>query len=678
MNPEFLESEELDYEMSIRKIYLDTRRKKTSALYKILAEEKEGLRPLPSYTGLDPEEEILTCGVLLDLLKLSLEVAINQRDENELRRCHSKFLHIHDRTERIIPVTSTSMRLHVDLMSSIKEVEKKFRSPTQTTIISHNVTPISTTTNYEPSNPDINLLLSTNNRSSGDLMSNQAAANSITETASASFDPLFTINEQVTGLPIPIIPTASPFRNSHSTNENDINKRFERLEDMIEKLTMSISEKRRSEPESRPQQNPLREPPRENRNLGAIPRTSQIPPPSRAQTWGLPTVISTTASVEHIQRDLCPNTIQRNNQGRFPNNNGLNFENQFRPQQQNPYYPNEQARFDPSPRFDPNPRYNHYHQQAPLLNSSFINDNINQNHSNQRSSHGQNSFHGGRKPIPVHKWRISFDGENDLNDFLSKVEMYTKFESTPDDVLMSSIGYLFAKRALSWYRVHYKEYERWADLRCALIEEFLPSHSDFQITNQINSRFQLKNESFGEYLSAMQILFSYMSEPPNHLHQLQLIRRNMDPTYMFALSTQDITTVKQLAQICRRLDDTKDMIQMRNKSSNNLNNPSNSFLNQKKVQFNELSGQLSDSDLEVAAFTIQKRNEKVTPNEQFSRKTPPIIACWNCLKTGHTFNYCPQEKLRLFCFTCGMHNTSRPKCPKCSPGNQRPGSPFPK
>lgn len=151
----------------------------------------------------------------------------------------------------------------------------------------------------------------------------------------------------------------------------------------------------------------------------------------------------------------------------------------------------------------------------------------------------------------------------------------------------------------------------------------------------------------------------------------------MDSTYMFALSAHEIVSVKQLAQICRRLDDTKDMIQMRTKSSNSFNPHPNSFP-MKKVQFNELSEQMSDHDLEVAALTVQRRNEKISPNEQFARKTPPIIACWNCLKTGHTFNYCPQEQLRLFCYTCGMHNMSRPKCPKCSPGNQRPGSQSPK
>lgn len=59
-------------------------------------------------------------------------------------------------------------------------------------------------------------------------------------------------------------------------------------------------------------------------------------------------------TVGQTQRYLCQNLFQRNNQ-RFTNSNPLNFENQFRPQQQNPCYPNEQARYDPNPR---NKQYN--------------------------------------------------------------------------------------------------------------------------------------------------------------------------------------------------------------------------------------------------------------------------------------------------------------------------------
>lgn len=95
---------------------------------------------------------------------------------------------------------------------------------------------------------------------------------------------------------------------------------------------------------------------------------------------------------------------------------------------------------------------------------------------------GQNQISGLNTILyenPVNNWRISFDGKNDLNDFLSKVEMYTKFESTPDNVLMSRVRYLFCKRALSWYRVHYKDYKCWTVLRCVLIEVFFTKSLGF-------------------------------------------------------------------------------------------------------------------------------------------------------------------------------------------------------
>lgn len=635
MNPEFLENDELNYEMSIRKIYLDTRRKKTSALSKILVEESEGSRTPPgSCSNTDSDDEVVSCGVKLDLLRLGIEGAIKKKDWAELNRCQTRFLHIQGRARRIVPNSVFSTKTWEELQKNILDVEMLVNSLSYRT---------GSTVDIEMDHRESTAITEecTNTAPTGTTNQNRFTG---------GFDPISLNAGEVAGLPPPIVPTSS---------ETDPNRRIDRLTELVERLSTSMVQVLESN--NRTQQ----ELARLSRSQGAVPKTSQVPV-MNVPTWTMPTTapVAQTQGAAWYQQ---PNQLNSQARGRdciF----GQEFENP--PQvarQQTPYYVNEQV-----PRFN---QYNRGNQQNPIINSSFINENLNQNFSNQRSNYGQNSFNGGRKPIPVHKWRIAFDGENDLNDFLSKVEMYSKFESTPDDVLMSSIGYLFSKRALSWYRVHYKEFTRWTELRAALIEEFLPSHSDFQITNQINSRFQSKNESFGEYLSAMQILFSYMSEPPNTSHQLQLIRRNMDPTYMFALSTQEITSVKQLAQVCRRLDDTKDMIQMRSKSSGVNSNPAG--YPGKRVQFNELTE--TECDLEVAAFTSHKKNERATPNEQVSRKTPPpVIACWNCLQAGHTFNYCPQERLHLFCFTCGKHNTSRPKCPKCSPGNQHPGSQSPK
>lgn len=78
MNPELLELDELDYELVIRKIVnVSTRRLKTSALSKILAEELKGNVAAPTVLPphMDIEEEFTICQVRTAAIKEDLKRA---------------------------------------------------------------------------------------------------------------------------------------------------------------------------------------------------------------------------------------------------------------------------------------------------------------------------------------------------------------------------------------------------------------------------------------------------------------------------------------------------------------------------------------------------------------------------------------------------------------------------
>lgn len=314
-----------------------------------------------------------------------------------------------------------------------------------------------------------------------------------------------------------------------------------------------------------------------------------------------------------------------------------------------------------------------YPTPGPGIGRAMFPDN---NATNHDSSQSQNisgmGYSNRRKMIPVHQWKIHFDGDNDLNDFLSKVDMFAKFEQTPDHELLSTIGYLFSKRALSWYRIHYREFTSWEQLKIALTEEFLPAHSNYKILHQIDHRWQGKAESFSEYLSAMQMLFSYMPSPPTEEYRLYLIRKNMDPTYAVALSTQMITSIQQLTEICRRMDDAKDMVESRNRTVNPVESDKN--YRRRNFQLQEMENE----EYEVDAIERRMVANCVKPPEP--QDTPYKVFCWNCEKPGHTHNYCPQPKLKLFCYRCGVDGVSVPRCKRCNPtlqGNGPPGSQAP-
>lgn len=451
-------------------------------------------------------------------------------------------------------------------------------------------------------------------------------------------------------------------------------ERIKRLEEMMERMSLNMEKFMTREISSNMPvdiRNTVRPPVgRARASLGAVPKQSLGVPPSwkNPTPWDMPPLFQYQASELELPYEL-----------RIKESELFNIDS--RPQTEHIVVPNL--------RLSNEQQISHGHvfqggETHSLLNArnptpgpgiqrSMFPEN---NATHHESLHSQNisglGYVNRRKMIPVHQWKIHFDGDNDLNDFLSKVEMFAKFEQTPANDLLSTIGYLFSKRALAWYRIHYQQFTSWPQLKTALTAEFLPAHSNYKILHQIDHRTQGKAESFGEYLSAMQILFSYMPSPPTEEYQLYLIRKNMDPTYAVALSTQKITSIQQLTEICRRMDDAKDMVESRNRSLNPVESDKN--YRRRNFQLQEMEKE----EYEVEAMERRMVANVVKPSE--TQDPPYKVFCWNCEKPGHTHNYCPQPKLKLFCYRCGIDGVSVPRCKRCNPslqGNAPPGSQAP-
>lgn len=306
-------------------------------------------------------------------------------------------------------------------------------------------------------------------------------------------------------------------------------------------------------------------------------------------------------------------------------------------------------------------------------NLSGIRLNTHPDHCNSRANafddvqaRGSQEFIAKRKPIPVHLWKASFSGEGDLHDFISQIDMFKLWEKTSDEDLLSSIGYLLTGRAAKWFRIHFRDFQSWTGLKEAMKKEFLPSHSAYKLIEDIDKRYQKKDETFGEYLDAMLLMFSYMSFPLSEEHKLYMIRKNMERNYSIALSSQVITSIGQLAEICKRMDDTKNMIDNRdNKSSEcsvklppaprdyrRVNNICEMDPDEREIMALE---QIADHPNTRFALARKDNNER-----------RPQQNCWNCSKIGHNFNFCPDPISKFFCFRCGKPDVSSRRCPICN------------
>lgn len=312
-----------------------------------------------------------------------------------------------------------------------------------------------------------------------------------------------------------------------------------------------------------------------------------------------------------------------------------------------------------------------------------------------------------RKTVPVHQWKLSYSGDSNgmhLYDFLSEIDMFKRSEDVTDDELLSSVVHLLAGRARLWYRSWFDTFNNWGDLVVAMKREFLPPKYDYRLLTNISNRRQKPNETFAEYLSTMQSLFKYLSIPIAEPHKLCIVEENMLQKYAIAVSTVDIASLDQLANVCRRIDFAyaKPQFSIPGELKANESRPPQRNTFSRARELNELD-LLAESSSVVDAFAglslcddraasmqhgvaaTQSDSELLEVRRGDVRAAPKASElerkCFNCQRAGHNFSVCPSPKSGIFCYRCGSREVTAFSCPKCakngSDSARREGGPNP-
>lgn len=704
MNPEYLENDELLYELQIRHVFeLGNRRKQTAVLSKLLTSEENGCSLFPKAAStLKCDEEIALCMRKCTELRKDLKQSLETKDEGLMTRCITKTWHVTDRVKRIIPTDLyTENGLEVvskDIDEIVLMVQKECQQPNSIKESTKEMKILEIQKSIESLTKSLDQIINEPDdfeRNERNVLHDHIVSSASNAELRLNETNPFSIPHQRNLGAIRKGSIPPPNRGAitelvHIEDDAD-NQHGESLynTDPIPDFVTQSSPKIPTVPRidfSRYSADRLKEKVVPINQMGERQVRRERIIDEQQQPFS-----RQTPSISEDQRQRClynqrdqPNPAAATNCGdqrqRFDNGNRHGFDYQYQRLQYNNHQRNEvinQRAFDCQYERQQN---NHNQRNEIMVPGGFdYEDPRVRNEYNERRygglDYGGNDYDQRRrpqqnfadrrgvlrrKPVPVHLWRIQFDGENNLNDFLSKVEMFRNFEETSDAELMSCIIYLLTKRALVWYQVHYRRFQNWEQLKRALIAEFLPSHSSYKVFQQIDSRVQGTNESFGEYLCAMQLLFSYMADPPSENHKLYLIRKNMNKAFSLAVASQEIISVDQLSSICKRMDDARDMVEARP-----IPKIANNFQNCKAVSFKELQEQSGEMNV-----LENKRKQFKSPE----RRT---LMCWNCGKEDHTHNYCPVQQLKKFCYVCGEEGYAYNKCPKClQSGKAKPGSPH--
>jgi hypothetical protein len=297
------------------------------------------------------------------------------------------------------------------------------------------------------------------------------------------------------------------------------------------------------------------------------------------------------------------------------------------------------------------------------------------------------SDRSGHKSLPVSKWGLTFSGEGktaNLQDFLTRVKVLAKAENCNDEELRRSAYHLLSGTAREWYVAFGEDFDSWNELVAELKLYFLAPNNDTQVRRYIDSRRQKRFEPFLTYLADMEQNFKKLSYQVPEAEKTQTIKDNLNSFFAEKLVLLDIRTMEVLKKCCRRIE-ALNVIQRPEAVAN-----ARRFEPQRRVAELEFEGEEELQPKETPKFeteevcAIRGQPSKLATKPQTktlgcqtdsgtttSTPTNPGMKCYNCQNYGHHHNSCSEPRTRLFCFGCGAPDTAKPSCPNCSGNHQR-------
>lgn len=260
----------------------------------------------------------------------------------------------------------------------------------------------------------------------------------------------------------------------------------------------------------------------------------------------------------------------------------------------------------------------------------------------------------------VSRWKIQFDGQSSVTNFLERIEELRVSRGVSKEQLLTNAPELFTKEALIWFRTQH--FSSWDDLTERLKETFLPYDYEFDLMEEIRKRTQGSKERVITYVAAMENLF-YKLGPniPPEWTRVKLIRRNLLPYLQTQLALSSIETIPELVRHCRAVEETIVRTQKYVPPPTNyrqLLEPELAY--HKPPQAVTYGPQVSATHMDNTTKPIETT---------ISQDTGEIsVSCWNCGKTGHRFRKCTERK-RIFCFRCGNAGVVANSCSKCQSKN---------
>lgn len=234
------------------------------------------------------------------------------------------------------------------------------------------------------------------------------------------------------------------------------------------------------------------------------------------------------------------------------------------------------------------------------------------------------------KSVPIYKWGLKFSGEpeEDLLDFLERIDELCASRNVSRKTLFESAVELFAGNALLWFRSVRNTVHDWDSLVALLKREFLPSDYADQLWDAIRARFQQRGETVQVFVAQMENLFLRLNDFVAESTKLKYIKKNLLPHYITQLALTPVNNIADLVHFCRKIDEAHELKSRRKSNVSALVGGSVS----RRPNFEARGHPPNGSDKPVNGGSRQPRKAGTVAVCETSSPSaaPKTFRCWNC------------------------------------------------
>lgn len=280
-------------------------------------------------------------------------------------------------------------------------------------------------------------------------------------------------------------------------------------------------------------------------------------------------------------------------------------------------------------------------------------ENVHNSSTFHNQSHVSESSRGSSSSITtrIDKWGISYDGSQEVSDFLFQVDTLKGRWNCSDDQVVGSFHTLLKGKADKWFWSYLRQNPRakYGDLKIALTKQFGKMENDCDRMVKLVQRRQLPKESFDDFFAEMVSMNSRLSQPLSDTKMIELMKDNAGESLGALLFPYDLFGLEHLRDAARKAE--------KYLSRQNQIRSQRRFISE--IDISEREDEVAESECEIAA--IKYRNFQNSEGRELDTRK---FKCWNCDQIGHSYYDCPSDKRNVFCFRCGEKNVTTPNCKK--------------